>query len=113
MNRRPGQASWLPFGSEPVRHHHQPIRAVPVSPRHQQPPRCQKVPRDDATVYISAGRLRKWHNQLEGLEDVRNAIKSLTMSRSEKTKLLALTTQIRLGLEDVKEEIKEKLRARR
>jgi hypothetical protein len=35
------------------------------------------------------------------------------MSRSEKTKLLALTTQIRLGLGDVKEEIKEKLRARR
>jgi hypothetical protein len=42
-----------------------------------------------------------------------DAIKGLTMSRSQKTKLLTLATPIRLALAGVKGEIEEKLGIRR
>jgi hypothetical protein len=73
---------------------------LPTSPRYP----------DNHTVSMSAGRLKKWQAQLESIEDVRNAIKSLSMSRSEKMKLFGLTSQMKYILGDVKEEMREKLR---
>jgi hypothetical protein len=64
---------------------------------------------DNRTVSMSAARLNKWKSQLESIEDVRNAIKSLSMSKSEKIKLLGLTTQLKSILGEVKQEMREKL----
>jgi hypothetical protein len=46
---------------------------------------------------------------VQALEDIHNAIKSLSLKEQEKTKLFALTTQVRLTLGDVKGEIRKKL----
>jgi hypothetical protein len=69
------------------------------------PPRAQ----DDRTISMSAARLNKWKAQLESIEDVRNAIKSLSMSKDEKIKLLGLTTQLKSIVGEVKQEMREKL----
>jgi hypothetical protein len=68
-------------------------------------PRAQ----DDRTISMSAARLNKWKAQLESIEDVRNAIKSLSMSKDEKIKLLGLTTQLKSIVGEVKQEMREKL----
>jgi hypothetical protein len=91
-----------------VRH----CQCPPAPPRHQPyQPNAKHVLKDTDTVYISAGRLRRWYAELQALENVRNAIKSLSMNDYEKTKLLALTTQVRLTLGSVKREMRDKLRA--
>jgi hypothetical protein len=66
---------------------------------------------DAQAVSVSAGRLRRWKAQLDNIEPLRDAIKSINMSSSEKTKLLALTTQLKGVVGVVRNDIREKLRA--
>jgi hypothetical protein len=81
------------------------------APKHQ--PAEKRLPQrfhDDYSVHISAGRLKKWQAQLDGIEDLRIAIKTLSMSKDERMKLYGLTTHMKNLLGDVKGEIREKLR---
>jgi hypothetical protein len=89
-----------------------PCQRPPIPARHQPyQPDAKYVLKDTGTVNISAGRLRRWYTELQALEKVRNAIKSLSVNDYEKTKLLALTTQVRVALGSVKGEMRNKLRA--
>jgi len=54
--------------------------------------------------------LKRWRAELDALEDLRVAIKTLSMHQSEKVKLFALTTQVKSIVGSVKNEIREKLK---
>jgi hypothetical protein len=89
-----------------------PYQRPPAPPKHQPyQPSTKPVLKDTDTVHVSASRLLRWHNELQGLEQVRNAIKSLSMNDHEKTRLLSYTTQVKLTLRSVKGEMRDKLRA--
>jgi hypothetical protein len=64
----------------------------------------------ERTNLTSANRLRKWHSLLESIEQVREAIKDMPMSSREKQKLYGLATQLKTILEDVKGELKSRLK---
>jgi hypothetical protein len=65
---------------------------------------------DHFAVNISARRLRIWDAELQSINEYRQAIKSLSMPKVEKSKLLACTTQIGRMLENVTGEIRQKLK---
>jgi hypothetical protein len=96
----------------PAHHSHRRDHA-PRPPRHA-PPRVHHnhrpqphVINNAQTVHVSAGRLRKWKAQLDYVGTLQNGIKSVSMSSSETTKLLKLTTQLKGVVEVVKDEIRE------
>ncbi|EAT79155.2 hypothetical protein SNOG_13271 [Parastagonospora nodorum SN15] len=59
---------------------------------------------------IALDRLMRWRSELDALEELRAAIKTLSMHQSEKVKLFALTTQVKNIVVSVQKEIREKLK---
>ena len=113
MNRQ--NASWFFHGHRqdscirPAHHHHSPRHVH--HPAHK-PTATEMLQRDrqDRLIIVSATKLRKWQSRLESIAYVREAIKDLDMSSREKQKLYGLTTQLKTIMEDIKGEMKEKLR---
>lgn len=109
-----------PFGrkvAQFTRPVHCPGRAHVSQPSRQHPPKAHQGRRylsqfanDGQAVYISADRLRRWKAELDYIETLRDAIKSISMSHSEKVKLFAPMTQLKGIVGGVKDEIMEKLR---
>lgn len=94
---------------------HRPVR-MPQPPRHHVPNHhhgARHVPRvlqASRTILISSDRLKRWRAELDALEELRAAIKTLSMYQSEKVKLFALTTQVKSIVGSVQNEIREKLK---
>jgi hypothetical protein len=88
-------------------------RRARAHPAHQHPNMnhydYRKTP-DNHRVSVSADRLRKWQAELQTINEIRQAIKSLSMPKIEKSKLLACTTHIGMLLQEVTGEIRQKLK---
>jgi hypothetical protein len=75
---------------------------VPREPFHNVP--------DRKTILISAERLKKWHKELERVDDMRLLVKELSISRRDESMLLNCSKRMKESLREVKEEIAQKLR---
>jgi hypothetical protein len=90
-------------------HAPQPPRYAPPKVHHNHRPQSHVV-NDARTVHISAGDSENGRLNWTTLRH-RNGMKSVSMSSSERTKLLKLRTQLKGVVEVVKDEIREKLKA--
>ncbi|KAH3911611.1 hypothetical protein HBI56_163500 [Parastagonospora nodorum] len=109
------QQEYDPFRGRPaqfIRPAHMPqLHRHHVPNHHRHGARHQpRVPQASRTVLISSDRLMRWRSELDALEELRAAIKTLSMHQSEKVKLFALTTQVKNIVVSVQKEIREKLK---
>jgi len=66
---------------------------------------------DSKTIQISAQRLKRWHKELERVNELRRIVNGLDISRRDERELFRCTESIKKNLETVKSEVVSKLRS--